>query len=1274
MSTREEIKGQLKELLALKRSGELDSEEKLNSDDDHLWRGYITYDRLENCVQHRDDEIKLNTLALIIESKKNTLRFTCKELDIIVLFLRVNLKEKLEFVPLIKKALKRMKDSLAVMRRQCIQEEKMRNWYEKNCNSLKYGQEVLDESRRMLCELEMDINKYFCTFQSLHNMCICEPDATYYRRRSSLEILLLMRDLLDNEFKHIIWNAEQVKALFNLLLLDTYESNKEMAFNLIKSIDPVLLQLDNESHVYNIIIVAIELGNSIRPIDSVTATYMLKVSMLSPVIQNILENCFDLTKWSENVTEATVLQLVLILLKKLKDSLIGARENIVMTVTKHSLYGYLFCIRSLLLECNIGNVGKNYLWQSSISELVDVCFELSYAVSFIVNNSSPEGHLPMDLNLQTIHELCNLSSEKQVVTPQMVLLCSWRTVKEISLLFGFLSTNATICKDNCCMGLLNENQIIRIGEHLVTLLTETKHRGAFEQTYVGFRQLCAYLWRSNRIKLNQLPIRWLHQILIMVTGLRQENSKLCATRRSAGFTELQSINLWGDIKQLIYRNSVFSEYENTVEFSKCNDDQYISENTIRVIEIKIHALNILRAIFRHSHLAEVVDNYAEAGLIAAFKSYDAVTWAERNAATLLFSALVVRIFGVQRTKDHINLTTDNKMNYRVFFERYSSLLPFILDELQKFAIINNVAIKSNVQSILLLLSRLYHCYNSESINIEWKISNLIGLVIQCSNSPIYETRKLAARALAALLTEQSATRILTELIENIIKAEKCHPSLNLIHGYMLQILEILKQFQLRQYQLFNVDWDKFVKKTTWILKDLERESSNSPCFLLATAYINICHEIHKGNKMCMNQHHRLLHTLVPHLVKGEKLKQGPAQDEYMVSVLKFLHSVAKESILISENLSVSIYSQSLVIPETRVVAWSAITDIINEMSSTISLPLLKYAVNLIYDSKQDIHRYNPEVQDAMFNFLYNSLTFLNQSDSSCVRNMDIGKFVLNDLRSNDNENLYRERDSYLRLLGQSYVTIVSLIGDAHTIDQECINDIYNSFCDNLWIASLNTNLRTSVFRIMEDLFLICYKNKEDRFVQVQWWTTVLQLLLDNNPEVRHEALTLIEHIPIDCLLNKTPSYINLFLTKFYAYMCNKDPEFICVVLFCWSISLQKDTVYEMDETDVFDRCTNYDFFEPLELSKSCATFLTEHTYFFIDTVLSDCIIDWANSRLNVEFIKSISFRTLLKNYENYIPALEERLQDTLDPMYKCKLLHVLAYREFSRILLEYDKL
>lgn len=101
---------------------------------------------------------------------------------------------------------------------------------------------------------------------------------------------------------------------------------------------------------------------------------------------------------------------------------------------------------------------------------------------------------------------------------------------------------------------------------------------------------------------------------------------------------------------------------------------------------------------------------------------------------------------------------------------------------------------------------------------------------------------------------------------------------------------------------------------------------------------------------------------------------------------------------------------------------------------------------------------------------------------------------------------------------------------------------------------------------------------------------------------------------------------------------------------------------------MFNKCTNYDFFEPLEVSRTCAEFLIKNMKCYIDITLPDDAINWVNTLLNVQFQKSISFRTLVKNYENYMPTLENKLHDILNPTYKNKLLQILSYEQYKNIL------
>lgn len=93
------------------------------------------------------------------------------------------------------------------------------------------------------------------------------------------------------------------------------------------------------------------------------------------------------------------------------------------------------------------------------------------------------------------------------------------------------------------------------------------------------------------------------------------------------FSQLEStINLWQTVKSIMYRNTIFSKYEHLAEPIIENRNEH-REIKLDMTEIKTHSMNILRALFRHSQLGDMVKNYIADGLMVAFRNYESRTWA-----------------------------------------------------------------------------------------------------------------------------------------------------------------------------------------------------------------------------------------------------------------------------------------------------------------------------------------------------------------------------------------------------------------------------------------------------------------------------------------------------------------------------------------------------------------------------------------------------------------------------------------------------------------------
>lgn len=262
--------------------------------------------------------------------------------------------------------------------------------------------------------------------------------ANFGRRTVSLKILWYFCDLLETcpNFEIRFWTTERYNILLSCIE-DTFESNKVDGLCVLKYCPKTFK--GNEALCKKIDLeMIIDLANSTKPASSLTAAYYLEYLLF--INESIIENFATMKIETKDPT----LQTLCWLESCLDKSLTVAKASLLIAASKQPLYGFLFCIRHILSKVNLNEVEDVLGWKQFIGRLIPLCKELADVVAPIVNSSSPEGHLPNDFsNVENFLYDSDVENLKKV-TPQMVLLCAWRTIKEISLILGDISCKVCI--------------------------------------------------------------------------------------------------------------------------------------------------------------------------------------------------------------------------------------------------------------------------------------------------------------------------------------------------------------------------------------------------------------------------------------------------------------------------------------------------------------------------------------------------------------------------------------------------------------------------------------------------------------------------------------------------------------------------------------------------------------------------------------------------------------------------------------------------------------
>ncbi|XP_063246849.1 tRNA (32-2'-O)-methyltransferase regulator THADA isoform X2 [Prinia subflava] len=799
--------------------------------------GLVSTECIKQGLVHQHSQVCIDALGLLCETHRTTEIVSLEEMQLIQFFLMYNLNNqspsvRQQIVSLLRKLFCRIQESSQVL-------------YKLQQNKTK--QELVENSTKMPPLKILQQYKDFMSSVCARLFEVLFPGSSHPTRFSALSILESIAEIfsvpkgpaqvfqLDQEI-----DSARVQTLIQCFA-STFEEVKNLAFRLLMKLRDVALNLQDSENLDLLFQAAIDLSTSTKPYDCVTASYLLNFLVYHEGLQHIC-----LGKWleknpqmDENTSVSTVekntLAVIKLLLVNVEEEILQAKKSLLQAAASFPMYGRVHCITGALQQLPFNNLTLVSEWKEMVTRLILMSYSLSAVVSPVVQSSSPEGLIPMDSDPESasrlqmiLHEIqpqdtndyftqtkilkehCKEESEKladqrptenicmekrgkdrQVcdVTAQMVLVCCWRSMKEVSLLLG------TLCKllpsqttSEPSDGLITIEQVKNIGDYFKHHLLQSRHRGAFELAYAGFVQLTEMLSRCNNESLHKMPEHWLSCVLEEIKSC-DPSSTLCATRRSAGIPFYIQALLASEPKK------------SKTDLLKMTMKELISlaaplNESLSVIP-QVHALNILRALYRDTRLGENIMPYVADGIKASILGFMSPVWAVRNSSTLLFSALITRIFGVKRGKDENS--KKNRMTGREFFSRFPSLYPFLLKQLEIV---------------------------TSTLN-------------RCGRSPVYRCREMSGRALVPFVLANEVPHTVLALLRALPDSATHGTRQNSVHGTLLQVFHLLQSY-LESNQFVSLDFQQglgdiitCMGTKLWLAKRL------NPCLVTRAAYLDV---------------------------------------------------------------------------------------------------------------------------------------------------------------------------------------------------------------------------------------------------------------------------------------------------------------------------------------------------------------------------------------------------------------------------------------------------
>uniref|UniRef100_A0A8C2UVG2 tRNA (32-2'-O)-methyltransferase regulator THADA n=1 Tax=Chinchilla lanigera TaxID=34839 RepID=A0A8C2UVG2_CHILA len=846
------------------------------------WENLVSSARIKQGLIHQHCQVRIDTLGLLCESSRSTEIISAEEMQWIQFFITYNLNSqspgvRQQICSLLKKLFCRIQESSQVLYK------------------LEQGKSKHEPENGLTREQpSVSLQQYKNFMSSICNSLFeaLFPGSSYSTRFSALTILGSIAEVfpaVEGRVQVVYQLSHDIDASRFQTLIEcftsTFEEVKTLAFDLLMKLSVTPIQFQDTGKLQGLFQAALELSTSTKPYDCVTASYLLNFLIWQDAVPSSLSAYLtqSAAQSDENkpasVAERNTLTVIKCLIENLEEDVSQAENSLLQAAASFPMYGRVHCITGALQKLPLDSLQLVSEWTAVVEKLLLMSYRISAVVAPVIQSSSPEGLIPMDTDSESASRLQVILNEIQPrdtndyfnqakilkecdsfdledlnvcvsnidtfadirgkegktcdVTAQMVLVCCWRSMKEVALLLG------TLCQllrmqpvPESSAGLLTVEQVKEIGEYFKQHLLQSRHRGAFELAYTGFVKLTEILNRCPNVNLQKLPEQWLWNVLEEIK-CSDPSSKLCATRRSAGIPFYIQALLASEPKK--GKMDLLKITMKELIFLAGPTDN--SQSTVP----QVHALNILRALFRDTRLGENVIPFVADGAKAAILGFTSPVWAVRNSSTLLFSSLITRIFGVKRGKDEHSKT--NRMTGREFFSRFPELYPFLLKQLEAVAdtVDSDTGEPGRHPSMFLLLLVLERLYPSpmDGASSALSLAPFVPFIIRCGRSPIYRSREMAARALVPLVMIDQVPSTIRALLATLPNCtDQCFRQ-NHIHGTLLQVSHLLQAYADSKHRMDSdfqqelTDIAVCTKAKLWLAK------RQNPCLVTRAVYIDI---------------------------------------------------------------------------------------------------------------------------------------------------------------------------------------------------------------------------------------------------------------------------------------------------------------------------------------------------------------------------------------------------------------------------------------------------